>query len=67
MLRRDPHGWRLFTGPDEHPGARVTLDQSSAWKLLSKGLSPEAARRGVTIEGNRALGEPMFSALAVMA
>ena len=66
-LRRESPGWSLFTGRDDHPVTRVSLDQESAWKLFSKGLSPEAARRSVRIEGDPRLGEPAFGALAVMA
>jgi hypothetical protein len=67
ILRREPQGWRLFTGRDKNPAARVTLDQGSAWKIFSKGLSPELARRAVSIEGNPLLAQPIFSARAVMA
>jgi uncharacterized protein (TIGR03083 family) len=66
-LRRETQGWRLFTGRAEASAARVGLDQETAWKLLSKGLSPDAAQRQVRIEGDRKLGEPIFGALAVMA
>jgi uncharacterized protein (TIGR03083 family) len=66
-LRPESQGWRLFTGRDEASAARVGLDDETVWKLLSKGLSPEAARRRVRIEGDRKLGEPIFGALAVMA
>ena len=52
---------------DDHPAARVSLDQENAWRLFSKGLSPEAARRSVRTEGDPGLGEPVFGALAVMA
>src|SRR3954471_10413820 len=66
-LRRETQGWRLFTGQGEASVTRVGLDQDTAWKLLSKGMSPEAARRRVRIEGDRSLGQPIFGALAVMA
>ena len=66
-LRRQGQGWSLFTGRDDRPAARVSLDQENAWRLFSKGLSPEAARRSVRIEGDPRLGEPVFGALAVMA
>jgi uncharacterized protein (TIGR03083 family) len=66
-LRRQPQGWSLFTGRDEHSATRVSLDAEAAWKLFSKGQSPEAARQSVKIEGDAVLGEPVFSALAVMA
>ena len=66
-LRRQSPGWSLFTGRDDHPAARVSLDQENAWRLFSKGLSPEAARQSVGIEGDPRLGEPVFGALAIMA
>jgi hypothetical protein len=66
-LRRRSQGWRLLAGRDDHPTAGVSLDQEAAWKLFSKGLSREAARQSVTIEGDPRLGEPIFGALAVMA
>jgi uncharacterized protein (TIGR03083 family) len=66
-LRRQSQGWSLFTGRDDHPSARASLDQENAWRLFSKGLSPEAARRSIRIEGDSRLGEPVFGALAVMA
>src|SRR4051812_21401888 len=66
-LRREAQDWRLFTGREDASTTRVGLDQETAWKLLSKGLTPDAARRRVRIEGDRKLGEPIFGALAVMA
>jgi uncharacterized protein (TIGR03083 family) len=66
-LVRAPDGWGLFTGGDGPPTARVGLDQGAAWKLFSKGISPDAARRIIRIEGDRRLGEPLLGALAVMA
>jgi uncharacterized protein (TIGR03083 family) len=66
-LRRQPEGWALYTGRDDRSVARVSLDQETAWKLLSKGLSPESARQRVSIEGDTRLGEPVLGALAVMA
>jgi uncharacterized protein (TIGR03083 family) len=66
-LRRDPAGWSLFTGIDPASEARVVLDQATAWKLFSKGLSATAARASIRIEGQTSLGEPVFNALAVMA
>jgi uncharacterized protein (TIGR03083 family) len=66
-LRRESQGWSLFTGRDDHPATRVSLDQETAWKLFSKGLSREIARQSVGIEGDPSLGEPVLGALAVMA
>jgi hypothetical protein len=66
-LVRAPEGWALYTGADASPTATLHLDQDSAWKLLSKGLSRETARARIRIDGDLRLGEPIFSALAIMA
>lgn len=59
--------WVLLTGRDGQARTRVNLDQETAWKLFSKGLSPEQASRRVVIEGEPGLGRPVLGTLAVMA
>ena len=66
-LVRGAEGWRIFAGWEAAPAPTVSLDQAAAWKLFSKGLDPEAARRSVRIEGDPRLGEPVLGTLAVMA
>ena len=64
---RTVRGWNLFAGSVSHPRARVTLDQDTAWKLFSKSLSSDQARRDIRFEGDAGLGQPVLGALAVMA
>jgi uncharacterized protein (TIGR03083 family) len=66
-LVRGEEGWRILAGWEPGPAATVSLDQDAAWKLFSKGLDQESARRRIRIEGDPRLGEPVFSSLAVMA
>ena len=66
-LVRGAEGWRIFAGWEAGPAAAVSLDQDAAWKLFSKGLDQESARRSIRIEGDRNLGEPVLGTLAVMA
>jgi uncharacterized protein (TIGR03083 family) len=66
-LVRSADTWQLFVGSDSTVAARVTLDQDAAWKLFSKGLSPEEARRRIRVEGDLTLGQPALRSLAVMA
>jgi uncharacterized protein (TIGR03083 family) len=66
-LVRGAEGWRIFAGSEPGPAATVRLDQGAAWKLFSKGLDQESARRSIRIEGDSRLGEPVLSTLAVMA
>ena len=66
-LVRGAAGWGIFAGWEAGPAATVSLDQGTAWKLFSKGLDQESARRSIRIEGDRQLGEPVLGTLAVMA
>ncbi|MEO8089659.1 MAG: maleylpyruvate isomerase N-terminal domain-containing protein [Gemmatimonadales bacterium] len=66
-LLREAEGWRIFAGRGPDPTATVSLDQGVAWRLFSKGLDRESARRSLRIEGDPRLGEPVLGSLAVMA
>jgi uncharacterized protein (TIGR03083 family) len=66
-LARSQSGWTLLTGSAPAAAARVSLDQETAWKLFSKGLSSERALREIHIDGDERLGRPVLAALAVMA
>jgi uncharacterized protein (TIGR03083 family) len=66
-LAKGPSDWALFTGSSPRPAGGVSLDQETAWKLFSKGLTAEQARRQIRIEGDAALGRPLLGALAIMA
>jgi len=66
LLRVEGH-WRLFRGAKDHPNARVTFDQDTAWRRFTKGLTAEEARRRMQIEGDGRLGDPFPDCLAIMA
>ena len=66
-LVRASAGWNLFEGSDGSPAASISMDQEAAWKLFSKGLDPDSARRKIEIQGDAALAQPVFHSLAVMA
>ena len=66
-LPREERAWSIHTGADPAAATRVTLDQETAWKLFSKGLSRERATRAVRVGGDPLLGVPMLDALAIMA
>ena len=66
-LRREPTGWELLSGTASSPTARATLSDDSAWRLFSKGLTPDAAAARVRLEGDQALGSVVLRSLAIMA
>ncbi len=66
-LTRERLRWTLSAGSDPAAAVRISLGQDAAWKLFSKGLSPEEAGRRIRIEGDQRLGRPFLGSLAVMA
>jgi uncharacterized protein (TIGR03083 family) len=66
-LRRTDKGWELEEGAALTAAAGITLSGDTAWRLFTKGLSPEQARAQVEIKGDQKLGEPFLKTLAVMA
>jgi uncharacterized protein (TIGR03083 family) len=66
-LRREADAWSLWRGTVPQPAARLALGEETAWRLLTHGMSGEEARRRARLDGERALAEPFFSTLSVMA
>lgn len=69
-LVREGGSWRLYEGApvDPHrPRARVRMDQDTAWRRMTKGITKEAAAERSEVTGDIELGEPVFGMLSVMA
>jgi uncharacterized protein (TIGR03083 family) len=66
-VARESSVWRLYEGTPPSPSARVTLDEGTGWRLFTKSVSPEEARRVATIEGDLALGEQVLHVVAIIA
>ena len=43
------------------------MDQDTAWRLFTKGISPETAQTGIQLEGEAALGTPILQMVSIMA
>jgi uncharacterized protein (TIGR03083 family) len=59
--------WKLFAGRDPQATCNVQIDQNLAWRLFTKGVSREDAKRQVLIDGNAALGEQVLELVSIMA
>jgi len=66
LERRERH-WQLLAGTAASPAAGVSLDEQTAWLLLTKGMPGAEARQRATIAGDAALLAPFFDTIAVMA
>jgi uncharacterized protein (TIGR03083 family) len=66
-LRFEQTAWKLYAGRAERLAARVRLDQDTAWRLFTKGISAEVARSGLQMEGDPTFGEPLLGMVSIMA
>jgi hypothetical protein len=46
--------------------SRVTIPQSLAWRIFTKGIDRESARKQVSIEGDRDLGQRVLDLTAIV-
>lgn len=69
-VERRTGGWAQIADPTRLAAATVTMDQGTAWKLVTKRRSPEANRQqfpDVRITGDEALGQNVLRMVSVMA
>ena len=66
LLRQDGT-WALFWGTASKAVASIWLDQDLAWRLFTKGMSPETAQLSVRIEGDKMLGSGILYMVSIMA
>ncbi|HEV7508916.1 MAG TPA: maleylpyruvate isomerase family mycothiol-dependent enzyme [Thermoanaerobaculia bacterium] len=66
-LVREGAAWQLYAGAPKEADCRVMMDQDTAWRRMTKGLTAEQALARIEIAGDRSLGEPVAGMLSVMA
>jgi uncharacterized protein (TIGR03083 family) len=66
LWRGDDH-WELCLDVPQKPQAEVVMDQDTAWRLFTKGLSKRAARTKVTVLGDQSLGLKVLDMVSIIA
>jgi uncharacterized protein (TIGR03083 family) len=66
-LQRETEAWKLYSGEGAGALCKVSMEQDTAWRLLTKGLAREETASRVEFTGDARLGEPILGMLAVMA
>lgn len=66
-LEKSGDVWRLFAGANADTVCQIQLDQDTAWRLMTKGLSRDEAAKRIEVIGEKKFAEPLLSTLAVMA
>jgi len=63
---RTAAGWRLVRHAPDGPTASVTIPESIAWRLFTKGIGRPEAERLIRIDGDRRLGAHTLGAVAIV-
>lgn len=59
--------WLLGDDPTRTVQATAILDQDAAWRLFTRGLTGDAARRAVRLDGDKALAGAVLDMVAIIA
>ena len=67
FLLRQSGRWNLGVDAEGWSTSEVTIPQEIAWRLFTKGIDKEAAKKEIAITGDERLGGVVLNMLAVMA
>ena len=67
IVLRGPAAWELRVGQSGSAGALVKIEAEDAWKIFTRGVRGEEARRRATIEGEIELGSKVLETVSVIA
>ena len=65
-IERQARGWRLDRSEGDPVLARVTIPQELAWRLFTKGLRGDDARRPIGREGDDAVGDVVLRLVTIV-
>ncbi|WP_131735848.1 maleylpyruvate isomerase family mycothiol-dependent enzyme [Actinomadura roseirufa] len=63
---RGPDRWRLDRRPHPRPTARLELDADTAWRLCTRGITPEQAGEHARIDGDRHLATAALQIVSII-
>jgi uncharacterized protein (TIGR03083 family) len=67
VVKKAATNWELCVGANGAAGARVAIQAEDAWKIFTRGMRGEEARRRATIEGEMELGVKVLEMVSVIA
>jgi hypothetical protein len=63
---RTPGHWRLQRRSHPQPAARVELDADTAWRLCTRGITPERAAGNARIDGDKQLAMAALQIVSII-
>jgi hypothetical protein len=67
LARQSDGRWALAPNDASEADASVELDQETAWRLFTKGISKQEARQAATIDGDYGLADSVFDTVSILA
>jgi len=66
FLSKGTTRWDFVSPQTKEVASRVTIPQELAWRVFTKGIDRDVARRQIAVEGNRDLGEKVLDLIAIV-
>lgn len=66
ICTRAPDRWRLQSQPHPQPAARLELDADTAWRLCTRGITPEHAAEHAHIDGDHHLATAALQIVSII-
>jgi uncharacterized protein (TIGR03083 family) len=66
FLSKRPTTWEFLRQPAQDVACRVTIPESLAWRLFTKGIDRDSARPQIEIQGDANLGEKVLHLTAIV-
>jgi hypothetical protein len=66
-LLREKGGWGFYQGTIMDPDTEIILEEDIAWRLFTRGIEKDGARKYITIKGNKNIAEPVFEMVSIIA
>jgi len=66
LLSRRSTPWRFVKPPEGEFASQVVIPQELAWRVFTKGIDRESARKQIKVEGNFDLAEKVFQLTAIV-
>lgn len=59
--------WKLYVGAPVAPDSEIIMDEETAWRLFTRGISKAEAEGQTVINGNQAVGRKVFEMVSIIA
>lgn len=63
---RTARHWALHTDPHPRPAATVRMDADTAWRLCTRGITPQQAKTRATIQGDQDLADTALTIVSII-